>query len=143
MPAEVLATLVELSEEINSSLDLDEVLRKTAAIVKRLVDYEIFSVMLLDENTQKLYHRFTIGYGDEASKDWQIPDRAGNHGHCRGDAARGSRARCSRRSPVHQHHRLRSGPSWWFRWSSKGNRSACWTSRARKSITLRAISKAS
>jgi sigma-B regulation protein RsbU (phosphoserine phosphatase) len=73
MPAEVLATLVELSEEINSSLDLDEVLRKTAALVKRLVDYEIFSVMLLDDTTQKLYHRFTIGYGEEATKDWQIP----------------------------------------------------------------------
>jgi len=73
MPAEVLATLVELSEEINSSLDLDEVLRKTASIVKRLIDYEIFSVMLLDESTQRLYHRFTIGYGEEASKDWQIP----------------------------------------------------------------------
>src|SRR5258708_29506113 len=73
MPAEVLATLVELSEEINSSLDLDEVLRKTASIVKRLIDYEIFSVMLLVESTQKLYHRFRIGYGEEARKDWQIP----------------------------------------------------------------------
>jgi len=73
MPAEVLATLVEISEEINSSLDLDEVLRKTAALVKRLIDYEMFSVMLLDESTQRLYHRFTIGYGDEAAKDWQIP----------------------------------------------------------------------
>ena len=73
MPAEVLATLVELSEEINSSLDLDEVLRKTASLVKRLIDYEIFGVMLLDESTQRLYHRFTIGYGEEASKDWQIP----------------------------------------------------------------------
>ena len=47
MPAEVLATLVELSEEINSSLDLDEVLQKTATLVKRMVDYEIFGVMLL------------------------------------------------------------------------------------------------
>jgi sigma-B regulation protein RsbU (phosphoserine phosphatase) len=73
MPAEVLATLVELSEEINVSLDLDEVLRKTAALVKRLIDYEIFSVMLLDESTRKLYHRFTIGYGEQATKDWQIP----------------------------------------------------------------------
>jgi sigma-B regulation protein RsbU (phosphoserine phosphatase) len=73
MPAEVLATLVELSEEINSSLNLDEVLRKTATIVKRLIDYEIFGVMLLDDSTQRLYHRFTIGYGEEASKDWQIP----------------------------------------------------------------------
>lgn len=73
MPAEVLATLVELSEEINSSLNLDEVLGKTATIVKRLIDYEIFGVMLVDESTQRLYHRFTIGYGEEASKDWQIP----------------------------------------------------------------------
>jgi sigma-B regulation protein RsbU (phosphoserine phosphatase) len=38
-----------------------------------LVDYEIFAVMLLDETTQRLYHRFTIGYGEQASKDWQIP----------------------------------------------------------------------
>src|ERR1700693_756627 len=73
IPAEVLATLVEISEEINSSLDLDEVLQKTATLVKRLVDYEIFGVMLLDESTQRLYHRFTIGYGEQASKDWQIP----------------------------------------------------------------------
>jgi len=73
MPAEVLATLVEISEEINSSLDLDEVLRKTASLVKRLIDYEMFGVMLLDESTQRLYHRFTIGYGEEATKDWQIP----------------------------------------------------------------------
>jgi sigma-B regulation protein RsbU (phosphoserine phosphatase) len=73
IPAEVLATLVEIGEEINSSLDLDEVLRKTAALVKRLVDYEIFSVLLVDESTRRLYHRFTIGYGDGGGKDWVIP----------------------------------------------------------------------
>jgi phosphoserine phosphatase RsbU/P len=73
VPTEVLATLVEIGEEINSSLDLDEVLRKTAALVKRLIDYEIFSVLLVDESTHRLYHRFTIGYGEEAGKDWQIP----------------------------------------------------------------------
>src|SRR5579862_4798536 len=71
--AEVLATLVEIGEEINSSLDLDEVLRKTAALVKRLVDFEIFSVLLVDESMHRLYHRFTIGYGDQAGKDWVIP----------------------------------------------------------------------
>ena len=73
VPAEVLATLVEIGEEINSSLDLDEVLRKTAALVKRLIDYEIFSVLLADESMHRLYHRFTIGYGEEAGKDWVIP----------------------------------------------------------------------
>src|SRR6202158_1376763 len=72
-PAELLATLVEIGEEINSSLDLDEVLRKTAALVKRLIDYEIFSVLLVDESMHRLYHRFTIGYGGEAGKDCVIP----------------------------------------------------------------------
>src|SRR5580704_12858629 len=73
IPAEVLATLVEIGEEINSSLNLDEVLGKTAALVKRLIDYEIFSVLLVDESMHRLYHRFTIGYGEEAGKDWVIP----------------------------------------------------------------------
>jgi len=73
IPAEVLATLVEIGEEINSSLNLDEVLRKTAALVKRLIDYEIFSVLLVDESMHRLYHRFTIGYGEEGGKDWVIP----------------------------------------------------------------------
>src|ERR1700688_2322629 len=73
VPAEVLATLVEIGEEINSSLDLDEVLQKTAALVKRLIDYEVFGVLLVDESMHRLYHRFTIGYGEEAGKDWVIP----------------------------------------------------------------------
>ena len=73
VPAEILATLVELGEEINASLDLDEVLQKTAALVKRLINYEIFGVMLVDEVSRRLYHRFTFGYGKEESKDWQIP----------------------------------------------------------------------
>jgi len=73
MPAEVLATLVELSEEINVSLNLDEVLQKTAALVKRLIDYEFFGVLFLDEETQTLRHHFTIGYGEEEGKDWQVP----------------------------------------------------------------------
>ena len=73
MPSETLATLAELGEEINASLDLDKVLQKTAALVKRLINYEIFGVMLVDEASQRLYHRFTFGYGKEESKDWQIP----------------------------------------------------------------------
>jgi sigma-B regulation protein RsbU (phosphoserine phosphatase) len=73
VPAEILATLVEIGEEINSSLDLDEVLRKTAALVKRLIDYEIFSVLLVDESMHRLYHRFTFGYGDHGGRDWVIP----------------------------------------------------------------------
>ena len=38
MPAETLAVLTEISQEINSSLNLDEVLASAAAQVKRLID---------------------------------------------------------------------------------------------------------
>jgi hypothetical protein len=38
VPAEVLATLAEIGQEINSSLDLDGVLEKTGELVKRLID---------------------------------------------------------------------------------------------------------
>jgi sigma-B regulation protein RsbU (phosphoserine phosphatase) len=73
LSVETLVTLAEIGEEINSSLDLDIVLEKTAALVKRLIDYEIFSVMLLDPESQRLYHHFAIGYPQIESKFWRIP----------------------------------------------------------------------
>ena len=61
----VLATLAEIGEEINASLNLDRVLSKMATLIKRLVDYEIFTVMLLDEGSQMLSNRFAVGYSQE------------------------------------------------------------------------------
>ncbi len=73
VPAEVLATLAEIGQEINSSLDLDRVLEKTGELVKRLIDYEIFSVMFVDEESGRLYHRFAIGYSPDVVDSWRIP----------------------------------------------------------------------
>ena len=133
MPTEILATLVELGEEINSSLDLDEVLRKTAAIVKRLVDYEIFSVLLVDDSAQKLYHRFTIGYGEEASKDWQIPIGHGITGTA-ASTKRTVRVPDVREDPAISTSLIRCARTR-CALVVKGNRSACWISRVRKWIT--------
>src|SRR5579862_1381209 len=69
----VLATLAEIGEEINASLNLDRVLAKIAATIKRLIDYEIFSVMLLDRESQTLSHRFAIGHSREVVDHWRIP----------------------------------------------------------------------
>ncbi len=73
LPPEVLATLVEIGEEINSSLDLDDVLARAAALIKRLIDYEIFAVLLLDEKSNELYFRFAIGHNPEVVQNWRIP----------------------------------------------------------------------
>jgi sigma-B regulation protein RsbU (phosphoserine phosphatase) len=69
---EVLATLVEISEKINASLDLDDVLATAAELTKRLIEYEIFAVLLLDRQ-QQLYFRFSFGYPPNAVEDLRIP----------------------------------------------------------------------
>ncbi|HYK40506.1 MAG TPA: GAF domain-containing protein, partial [Candidatus Eremiobacteraceae bacterium] len=73
LPAEMLATLAEIGEEVNASLDLDEVLARTAALIKKHIDYEIFGVLLVDENARTLRHRFSIGYSRELAENLVIP----------------------------------------------------------------------
>jgi sigma-B regulation protein RsbU (phosphoserine phosphatase) len=69
--AEVLTTLAEIGEEVNASLDLDEVLSRTAALIKKHIDYEIFGVLLIEENALK--HRFAIGYPRDLAENLRIP----------------------------------------------------------------------
>ncbi|HET6929117.1 MAG TPA: GAF domain-containing protein, partial [Candidatus Acidoferrum sp.] len=71
--AEVLATLSEIGEEVNASLDLDEVLSHTALLIKRHIDYEFFGVLLLDETGSYLSHRFAIGYPPGLAENLRIP----------------------------------------------------------------------
>jgi sigma-B regulation protein RsbU (phosphoserine phosphatase) len=71
--AEVLATLAEIGEEVNASLDLDEVLARTAALIKRHIDYEIFGVLMLEGDGSCLKHRFAIGYPHDLAENLRIP----------------------------------------------------------------------
>src|SRR5438093_2837426 len=71
--AEVLSTLTEIGEEVNASLDLDEVLARTAALIKRHIDYEIFGVLMIEGDGSYLRHRFAIGYSRELADNLRIP----------------------------------------------------------------------
>jgi phosphoserine phosphatase RsbU/P len=71
--AEVLATLAEIGEEVNASLDLDEVLARTAALIKKHIDYEIFGVLMFEGDGSYLKHRFSIGYPRELADNLRIP----------------------------------------------------------------------
>src|SRR5438270_8502688 len=73
LSAEILATLAEIGDEVNASLDLDEVLARTAALIKRHIDYEIFGVLMFDGDGSYLKHRFSIGYPRELSDNLRIP----------------------------------------------------------------------
>src|SRR5580700_1699108 len=71
--AEVLSTLAEIGEEVNSSLDLDEVLARTAALIKRHIDYEIFGVLMVEGGGAYLKHYFSIGYPRELVDNLRVP----------------------------------------------------------------------
>ncbi len=64
--AETLETLAEIGHEISAILDPDELLTRMAHLVKRVIDYRIFGIALLDEDTQTLEMKVAIQYGDDA-----------------------------------------------------------------------------
>ncbi|HEY3742887.1 MAG TPA: GAF domain-containing protein [Bryobacteraceae bacterium] len=62
-------TLGTLSREFSSILELDELLGKIAKTVRALIDYDAFSIMLVDEERQVLRHRFSERYDERVDLD--------------------------------------------------------------------------
>jgi sigma-B regulation protein RsbU (phosphoserine phosphatase) len=62
---ETLETLAEIGREMSAILDPDELLTRLAHLIKRVIDYRIFGIALLDEETQTLELKVTIKYGDD------------------------------------------------------------------------------
>src|SRR5213080_4579864 len=54
--------LLEVADVVNTTLDLDTTLRRVGELVRKVIDYEIFAILLLNEKTQELRMRFQIGY---------------------------------------------------------------------------------
>src|SRR5256885_3227968 len=65
---DVEALLIEVSDVLNTTLDLDTLLQRVAEVVKRVIDYEIFSILLLNERAQELRFRFQIGHLPEVAE---------------------------------------------------------------------------
>ena len=63
--AETLETLAEIGREMSAILDPDELLTRLAQLIKRVIDYRIFGIALLDEETQSLDLKVTISFGDD------------------------------------------------------------------------------
>jgi len=64
--------LLEVADVVNTTLDLDTTLRRVAELVRRVIDYEIFAILLLNEKTQELRFRFQIGYPKEVAERMKI-----------------------------------------------------------------------
>ena len=64
--------LLEVSDVMATSHDLDTTLRRVAEVVHKVIDYEIFAILLLNEKTQELRFRFQVGYPPEFAERARI-----------------------------------------------------------------------
>ena len=64
--------LLEVADVVNTTLDLDTTLRRVAELVRKVIDYEIFAILLLNEKTQELRFRFQVGYTKEVAERTRI-----------------------------------------------------------------------
>src|SRR5258705_7370269 len=60
--------LLEVADVVNTTLDLDTTLRRVAEVVRKIVDFEIFAILLLNEKNQELYIKFSMGYLPEVTE---------------------------------------------------------------------------
>lgn len=64
--------MLEVADVVNTTLDLETLLRRIAEMVRRVVDYEIFAIMLLNEKTQELRIRFQVGHPPDVAERIRI-----------------------------------------------------------------------
>jgi sigma-B regulation protein RsbU (phosphoserine phosphatase) len=60
--------LIRLANALNTTLDLQTLMHRTADLVRAVIDYKIFAILLLNERTNDLRMRFQIGHSPEAER---------------------------------------------------------------------------
>jgi len=64
--------LLEVADVVNSTLDLDTMLKRVAELIRRAINYEIFAILLVNDKTQELRFRFSIGHTPETVEKTRI-----------------------------------------------------------------------
>lgn len=60
--------LTRLTDAVNTTLDLKTLLERTASLVRAVIDYRIFSILLINDRTNDLRMRFQIGHRPEVER---------------------------------------------------------------------------
>ena len=83
--AKTLMLLYEVSRELTSILEREELLHRVAERVKKMVNYHVFSVMLWNEQTQLLESIFAMRYENSIPVRLQLPLHQGLTGTAAGE----------------------------------------------------------
>ena len=79
--AATLETMADVGREMSAILDLDELLTRLAHLLKRVIDYHIFGIALLNEESQLLEMKVAIQYGDNPTAHAPVKLGEGLVGH--------------------------------------------------------------
>jgi sigma-B regulation protein RsbU (phosphoserine phosphatase) len=75
--AQSLAVLNEIAVELTSILDLDPLLERVGQLLRRLIDYQMFTIMLLDEKGETLITRYAWRFGHAHAPVRSLPLTSG------------------------------------------------------------------
>jgi sigma-B regulation protein RsbU (phosphoserine phosphatase) len=70
---QMLSLLYDLSLDMSSTLEVDELFHKIAAAVKSAVNYQIFSIFQLDERARVLHVKTTVHGTEQKNKRFSVP----------------------------------------------------------------------
>src|SRR5208282_3121335 len=70
--AQTLTVLNEISREITSILDVDDLLERIGHLMKRVIDFQMFTILLWNERTDQFEHRFSSRYGERVTRERTI-----------------------------------------------------------------------
>src|SRR6516164_696485 len=79
--AKTLGLLYDVSRELTSILDREELLQRITELVKKIVNYDVFTVMLWNEKTEMLEGVFAQHYQDAIPSPFRIALNEGIAGH--------------------------------------------------------------
>ena len=71
--ARTLVLLNEIARELTSILNVDELLKRIAELLSRLIDYQMFSILLVDALGEKLQHRFSLRFQENIQLKHDVP----------------------------------------------------------------------
>jgi sigma-B regulation protein RsbU (phosphoserine phosphatase) len=75
--AQMLEVLNEIAVELASILDLNPLLERVGQLLRRLIDYQMFTIMLLDEKGETLVTRYAWRFGYTHAPTRRIPINSG------------------------------------------------------------------
>ena len=70
--AQTLTVLHEISQEITSILDPDDLLERIGALLKRVIDFQMLTILLWNEATEQFEHRFSTRYGERVNRERNV-----------------------------------------------------------------------